>query len=79
MQHVDCRVRLPVPLVKSIVHGTVRTIRVLYPAVRCVRVCHAIFDARNYFLADIDAHQFAERNALSKCVWNALRKRDLVR
>ncbi|KAL5492745.1 hypothetical protein ACEPAI_4192 [Sanghuangporus weigelae] len=65
MQHVDCRVRLPVPLVKSIVHGTVRTIRALYPAVRCVCACHAIFDARNYFLANIDVHQFVERTALS--------------
>ncbi|KAL5536591.1 hypothetical protein ACEPAF_413 [Sanghuangporus sanghuang] len=78
MQYVDCRVRLPVPLVKSIVHGTVRTIHALYPAVRCVHVCHAIFDARNYFLADIDVHQFVERTALSNCVWNALRKRDLL-
>ncbi|KAL5513489.1 hypothetical protein ACEPAH_3888 [Sanghuangporus vaninii] len=78
MQHVDCHVRLPVALVKSIVHGTVRTIRALYPADRCVRVCHAIFDARNYFLADIDVHQFVERTALCNCVWNALRKRDLL-
>lgn len=74
MLSVDCRVRNPVLLAKSLVHGRVRITPARSLAARCVHVCPAICAAQTYYRAGINVLLSAERIALTNYVSNVRQK-----